>query len=347
MKTTKITAIAAALFALPLYASTTSIVDEPTTPREYADLGMRHADEYPGLVSLCNIDKPIRNAAEKKRQKGDKTQRQKSDRKRVTIEPTQVFDNLYFVGNGSTSSWVIETSDGLIVIDAMNNNNEAEKYIEAGLIELGLDPKDIKYLVITHSHGDHYGGQEYLVNKYQAKVVMSEIEWQRLEHPIQELTSPRWGKPPKRDVSVHDGEILKLGDTQVQAYVSPGHTPGTLSLLFPVYDKGVKHMVGLWGGTSINYGPQLDRIEAYSVAAKRMSKIATDNKVDIFLSNHSALDGTRSRFPQLKDRKENAPHPFVRGQEAVQQAYDLMYNCTKAQALRIKQEAEQLYMFSL
>lgn len=97
-------------------------------------------------------------------------------------------------------------------------------------------------------------------------------------------------------------------------------------------------MVGLWGGTSLNYGPQADRIQAYSDAAKRMSKIAADNKVDIFLSNHSALDGTRPRFAQLQERKAGDPHPFVRGQEKVQQAYDLMHYCTKAQVLRIHAE---------
>lgn len=340
MMTSKLSMIAVALVLMPLNANASSLIIEPVTPREYVDLGMNYANEHPGLIGLCDIDNPIRNAAMKNGNNNERKQHENLGKKRFTIEPTKVFDNLYFVGNAGTSSWVILTSDGLIVIDAMNNNKEAEEYIEKGLIELGLDPKDIKYLIISHGHGDHYGGQEYLVNKYHPKVVMSEIEWQRLEQPVQELTSPRWGNPPKRDMAVHDGDVLKLGDTQVQIYISPGHTPGTLSLLFPVYDKGTQHMVGLWGGTSLNYGPQVDRIQAYSEAAKRMSKIAADNKVDIFLSNHSALDGTRSRFSLLKERKESEPHPFVRGQEVVQQAYELMYNCTKAQVLRIKQEAK-------
>lgn len=89
------------------------------------------------------------------------------------------------------ASWVIRTSQGLIVVDALNNNEQAKNYIEEGLLKLGLNPSDIKYLIISHGHGDHYGGQEYLVNKYKPRVVMSEVDWLRLEQPKLDFESPR------------------------------------------------------------------------------------------------------------------------------------------------------------
>lgn len=312
---------------------------EPTTAAEYAERGMRYADEFPGLVGLCAIDKPIRDLTKKKGMKkrdgGDKAKRD-SKRRSHSIAPTQVFDNLYYVGTGGVASWVLKTSEGLIVIDALNNNKESKKYIDGGLRQLGLDPADIKYLLITHGHGDHYGGQEYLVGRYQPQVVMSEIEWQRLEAPKQDFSSPRWGKAPTRDISIKDGDTLRLGDTEVQLYVTPGHTPGTVSMIFPVYDNGSKHTVSLWGGTTLNYGPIVERIEQYPIAAERFRHIAKEQGVDIYFSNHPTRDGSAERIKALAERKDGEPHPFVRGKEAALHAFDMKRDCTLAQVLRLK-----------
>lgn len=86
-------------------------------------------------------------------------------------EPGQAFDNLYFVGSGWVSAWVLKTSDGLILIDALNNALEARGLIEGGMRKLGLDPAQIKYIVVTHGHGDHYGGAPMLVEQYRTRVV--------------------------------------------------------------------------------------------------------------------------------------------------------------------------------
>src|SRR6185436_7524113 len=90
--------------------------------------------------------------------------------------PMQVFDNLYFVGGDWVSAWLLKTSDGLILIDALNNAEEAAAVIEGGMARLGLDPRQIKYIVVTHGHGDHYGGAGYLVGKYRPRVVASEAD---------------------------------------------------------------------------------------------------------------------------------------------------------------------------
>src|SRR6185503_9376847 len=55
-------------------------------------------------------------------------------------EPGQAFDNLYYVGSAWVSAWVLKTSDGLILIDALNNTKEAADLIEGGMRKLGLDP---------------------------------------------------------------------------------------------------------------------------------------------------------------------------------------------------------------
>ena len=61
----------------------------------------------------------------------------------MVIPPTPVFDNLNYVGHGQYGAWVLETSEGLILIDALDGPDEGRQYIEAGMAELGLDPADL------------------------------------------------------------------------------------------------------------------------------------------------------------------------------------------------------------
>ena len=304
----------------------------------FANKGMQHADLFPGLANLCDIASPIRDLSKRKKntEKG-KRKRSKNSRS-AGIPPTKVFDNLYFVGTGGVSSWVIKTSDGLMLIDALNTTRQAEEYIEKGMLALGLNPADIKYLIIGHEHGDHYGGQAYFVDKYKTRVVMGDVAWTRMEKQQLTVFSPRWGVMPKRDITAKDGDVIRLGNTEVQIYETPGHTPGTISLIFPVFDQGKKHMVSLWGGTGLNYGPDKARIQAYTDAATRFGKIAKEQGVDIFMSNHPRRDGSATNLKALATRTLEQPHPFVQGKTVALKAYDMLAQCTKAQVFRIESE---------
>lgn len=311
----------------------------PQTPEALAQQGMKAGDAYPGLANVCDLSKPLMTAGQRppsaERANGSQ-QRQRAERPEnaSTAEPAKVFENLYFVGTRSVTSWVVKTSEGLIVIDALNNDRESKSYIEGGLQKLGLDPKDIKYLIITHAHGDHYGGQQYLVDTYKPKVIMSEQDWQELEKPDQQFFNPRWGKAPVRDVSVKDGDTITLGDTTIKLYVTPGHTPGTLSLILPVTDAGEKHQAALWGGTGLNFGPNAKRLQEYSQSAKRLRDIATEADVDVFLSNHPTRDGALDNIARLKQRTAGGQHPFVTGEKALG-ALELLEDCALAQAQKI------------
>src|SRR6185436_12957332 len=105
-----------------------------------------------------------------------------------------------------------------------------------GLKKLGLDPAAIKYVVISHAHRDHVGGAWYLQERYGARVVMSAPDWDLLER-----TAGTWPKA-KRDMMATDGQRLTLGDTTLTFYMTPGHTPGTMSTLVPVRDGGKPHV---------------------------------------------------------------------------------------------------------
>src|ERR1700761_188305 len=224
--------------------------------------------------------------------------------KKPPLAPMQVMDELYFLGNYWTSAWAIKTSAGIIVIDALDNGAEAKEYIEDGLRTLGLNPADIKYVVVSHAHGDHYGGAEYLKEKFNPRIVMSEIDWKVFEDPaFNPKRIPLFDPPPKRDMAVKDGDTITLGDTTLKLYVIPGHTLGTLATVFTVHDHGQAHRAVAWGGTAYNFGPLPDRLQIYyDTPAKYRGGMKQEN-TDIFLSNHVSFDAAVAKMAALRERK--------------------------------------------
>src|SRR5207244_12034317 len=151
-----------------------------------------------------------------------------------TLEPTKIFDNLYFIGFNDVGAWAITTSQGIIVIDSLYTPEDAETVLIPSIQKAGLDPKQIKYVVVGHGHFDHFGGSAYLQKTYNAHVVMSAQDWDFIK-----TQPPRPNTPlPTRDIVVTDGQKLTLGDTTLMMRVTPGHTPGSLAILIPVKDKG-------------------------------------------------------------------------------------------------------------
>jgi metallo-beta-lactamase class B len=247
--------------------------------------------------------------------------------------PGQAFDNLYFVGSAWVSAWVLKTSQGLIVIDALNNEEEAKTLIEDGLTKLGLDPRDIRYIVVTHGHGDHYGGAPYLAQRYGARVVASEEDWQMMAGTL-EFSSAVWPAPPKRDIAVSDGDKLVLGDTTLFYHLTPGHTLGTLSLVFDVREGTRQHRALLWGGTAFNFGKDVPRLQAYHTSTEKMRRIAADRGIDVMLSNHPGYDSTLTKLAARKRLAETGTHPFVGGKGAVDRSLRIMGECSLAQRVR-------------
>ncbi|MBY6030268.1 MBL fold metallo-hydrolase [Halomonas sp. DP8Y7-1] len=326
-----------ALISLSAVADVADIEAPDTLAQAIAERGLAAGQAFPGLASLCDLSTRLKVAGQRPKGSGAEHEHRESHRenRRGPAEPmpTRVFDNLYYVGTPGVASWAVTTSEGIILIDALNNNEEAERFIERGLVDLGLDPGDITTLIVTHAHGDHYGGQQYLVDAYGAQVVMSDADWTALEQPELAIDNPRWGEPPVRDVTVADGEAITLGDTSIDAYVTPGHTPGTLSLVIPLKDGESTHHAVLWGGTGFNFGPDEARLREYSASAARMKAIAAEHDVDVFLSNHPTRDNSLQRIEALKQREEGAPHPFVSDQSLG--ALDLLMSCSLAQAERV------------
>lgn len=240
--------------------------------------------------------------------------------------PGKAFDNLYFVGSKWVSTWAIITSDGIILVDAMDNEEEAERIVDGGMRQLGLDPSLIKIIIVTHGHGDHYGGANYFKRRYNSRIVMSQADWQMMETKL-EFDFPNWGRPPQRDIVVGGGDTVRLGDTRVDILSTPGHTMGTISLLFPVRRGSETHQALLWGGTAFNFGRQPDRLRAYIESTARTREFAQQKGTDVFISNHNAYDKVVEKLASMKPAAKN---PFVLGAPTVQRALTVMEECARA-----------------
>jgi metallo-beta-lactamase class B len=244
--------------------------------------------------------------------------------------PGRAFDNLYFVGGAWVSAWALTTSQGIVLIDALDNQTEASTLIEGGLRNLGLDPAQIRTILVTHGHGDHYGGVPYLLDRYQPRVIMSDRDWTMTETKL-DFESTLWPPPPRRDITVNDGEKVRLGDTTVTIHVTPGHTVGTVSPTFEARDASGVHRVLLWGGTSFNFGRKLDRLDAYIDSVDRTAALVEREKIDVLISNHSGYDGAIEKLERRRVAPPGAPNPFVMGTPAVLRALRVMGECAKAQ----------------
>jgi len=255
--------------------------------------------------------------------RGGGGQRGTPDRSTWYAEPVKVFDNLYFVGQSEYSAWALNTSDGIILFDAIYDYS-IEEEVDAGLKKLGLDPTKIKYAVVSHSHPDHYAGAKFLQDKYGTKVYMSAEDWDVLDRAN--------GAKPKRDMVATDGQKLTLGDTTVTIYFTPGHTPGTISSVFQVKDNGRSHTVALWGGTGLNN----DRatLTQYIASVKRFQDIARQAGADIVLSNHTDWDRSKVNLPILA-KGPVTPNPYVTNNASVLRYLKVAEECATAKVMRL------------
>ena len=145
------------------------------------------------------------------------------------------------------------------------------------------------------------------------------------------------GGVPKRDVAVGpEGTKITLGDTTVTIVATPGHTPGTLSYVFPVKDEGRTLMVAYSGGTLTGaFGTDGARWDQYVASQQKIAKVAADAGATVMLSNHSEYDSayTRARLIGVK-REAGENHPFIVGADGVQRYFTVMTECATAAKLR-------------
>ena len=220
-------------------------------------------------------------------------------------DPFQVFDNLYFVGIGEVGSYVIETSDGLILIDTLWDN---EGYLDSHLgniREVGLDPMDIEYVIILQGHRDHYGGARTLQGVIDAQFGIAEEDRNMMVDDFGE-----WA--PRIDFVIEEGDSLTLGDTTLNFELTPGHTPGTTSIRFSVFDNGTEHLAYFHGGPALRTKDP----EAGQIFIDDLRRIREIPGIEVQIANHFDIHASGApdlfgRAELLANRQPGDPHPWV------------------------------------
>ena len=262
-------------------------------------------------------------------------------RSRWYADPIKVFDNFYFVGGKEHSSWAMTTKDGIILFETTYPYN-SEELVIGGMKRLGLDPNDVKYLVIAHGHGDHLGGAEVMQKQYpNMRLVMGGPDWDLVEKFPKRYLS----MAPKRDITATDGMKLTLGESTISIWHTPGHTPGTLSYTFTVQDRGRPVNVAYSGGTAFNFvnnvpDPGIKNFQIYIDSQRRFAQKAAESKATVMLSNHSEFDNAYNKNRMLAGRGDG-PHPYEGGAEQVQRYLATLEHCARAAQIKLEQQLAQ------
>jgi metallo-beta-lactamase class B len=253
------------------------------------------------------------------------------------IQPTKIFDNVYAVGNSGTTAYVIQTSAGLLMIDALGAN-QVETQLLPGFQKLGLDPAQLKIILVAHGHADHFGGAAYFQERFGTKVYVSAADWNLMENPPARGRGPGpTAAIPKHDGDIKDGEAIVLGDLKVTPLSVPGHTPGSMGFIFPVKDNGATHTAAMFGGVWLTPGLLSDEaLQTYLNSVGRFRDETRNAKVDVLLQNHMLMVPIQEQLDKLAARKRGEPHPFIVGPAEYQKFVDVMEGCTQVNIARRK-----------
>ena len=230
--------------------------------------------------------------------------------------------------------------DALGAGDAAGTTAQLDSQLLPGFQKLGLDPSQVKIVLVTHGHADHFGGASYFQERFGSKVYVSPADWKLMENPPARGGGGRGpaGPPtslPKHEAEVHDGETIALGDLRVTAVAVPGHTPGSMGVIFPVRDNGKRHTAALFGGAWLT--PQIlsdDALRTFQSSVQRFKETTRKAKVDVLLQNHMLMVPIQEKLDKLAVRKKGESNPFVVGATEYQKFLDVMEGCTAVNLAR-------------
>ena len=244
------------------------------------------------------------------------------------VEPVQIFDNLWYIGYDTIGAWVIRTSDGILMIDALNTVAEATEIIEPSIRKIGLDPAQVKTIIVGHGHFDHFGAAPYFQDKYKTRIAMSAQDWDLIERPNPNQSAAQAARPrPKRDVVLKDGDKVTVGDTTITLFVTPGHTVGSLAYLIPVRHQGKPLTALMLSGANIT--PDRASLTAFHSALDRAKAAGAQ----ALFNGHPGLFGDELGWMDALRKNPKGPNEFVYTKDQFAKFIDIMKECAASRVV--------------
>ena len=225
-----------------------------------------------------------------------------------TMEPFHIFGNTWFVGSRPASTHIIDTGDGLILLDS--GYQERLYLVIDSIWKCGFSPYDIKYIIHSHGHIDHAAATKALVELTGAKTFIGEADGGMVNGSQPELTGADQLEtvPPapfEPDVLLHDGDKITLGNVEIECVSTPGHTLGTISFFWDMEVDGKIYRAGTMGGAGLNtlkseyiHGHHLENENRREIFRKSLARCRQE-KVDVFIGNHAGHNQTPERYQRL------------------------------------------------
>jgi len=232
-------------------------------------------------------------------------------------KPFRMFGNLYYVGDTYVCAHLVDTGDGLLLFDAVNAG-QGGMLIQA-IWEMGFNPADIKWVVLSHGHVDHIGQAQFLKDMFGCKIYLSEPDARMFrEHPERSyiqgtnMVSDVLFEP---DVEIHDGDVIRFGNTTVRFVMVPGHSDGVIAAFFDITDGHEVKRAGYYGGFGFNtlrkeYLQEIGDTE-YRTRQTYLDSLAKvrHEHVDVFMGNHPVNNNVLQKYEEyIADPQHN---PFV------------------------------------
>jgi len=230
------------------------------------------------------------------------------------VEPFPIVEHLYYVGNSVVSSHLIDTGEGLILIDTAFP--QTVYLLMEAIHRLGFDPRDITLILHCHSHLDHFGGTRAIVELTGAKTALGQDDIFILTARPELSGAPECGVEFHEfftvDMPLRDGQKIRLGRIEIECVSTPGHTPGAMSFFFDVVHKGKFLTVGIHGGPGLNtltdkyltkHGLSYDARQQY---LESLAKLGSRH-VDIFIGAHPGHNDTLGKRARMTDSN----NPFI------------------------------------
>ena len=222
------------------------------------------------------------------------------------VEPFEIMDGLYYVGNTQVSAHLLKTSDGLILIDSTMPHQIP--WLLESIRKLGFKPGDVKVVIGTHAAIDHTGGHWYFQRHFATQTWMHKLDAPGVMSAKCEagtkvdltLVKMFEAYPPfKPDRLIKDAEVVKWGGRTLMFHHTPTSTPGTVSLEIPLRDKSGKIVsAGLFGGSA-------SRNTGFAESIKRLK----ERDIQIWLAVHPEQNQTLDKAAKLREGK--GPNPFI------------------------------------